>query len=113
LPDPAGIPTFLRFRCAYDHPAFSGFHFFLRLTRGESSTILARRDANTSDERGAHMLFVVEAATLSNSFDAASRLHQEASCRVQADGVASNWNSPNHVIVAALAAERADDQTMI
>src|SRR5262249_40885260 len=60
---------------------------FLRLIRSESPTIFAGRDANTSDERRAHMLFVVETATLSNGFDAASGLHQEASCRVHPDGL--------------------------
>ena len=62
--------------------------------RSESPTIFAGRDANTSDERRAHMLFVVETATLSNGFDAASGLHQEASCRVYPDGLNGLSRSP-------------------
>src|SRR5262249_1305965 len=63
-------------------PKLSTLLFLLRLARRESSAILSRWDADAPDERGAHMLFVVEAATLSNGFDAASGLHEQASRRV-------------------------------
>ena len=65
---------------------------------GKMPSIVARRDAQYSQERTTHLLFVAEAATLSNSFDSVVRFPKPATRCVDSDrlhylrrGAAAFW----------------------